>query len=85
MVIAERFPERASYLADKYSVQTASVADAAENAVAITEQAQRKLESLDVETDVVWQERARLLEDARTVAGELVALVEPMKPDASAM
>ena len=32
MVIAERFPERASYLADKYSVQTASVADAAENA-----------------------------------------------------
>ena len=32
MVIAERFPERASYLADKYSVQTTSVADAAENA-----------------------------------------------------
>ncbi|BBZ26565.1 pyrroline-5-carboxylate reductase [Mycolicibacterium madagascariense] len=32
MVVAERFQERASYLADKYAVQTASVADAAENA-----------------------------------------------------
>lgn len=52
------------------------VADASENAEAITEQARQRLESLDLETDVVWQERARLLEDARTVAGELVALVE---------
>ena len=32
MVIAERFPERAAFLADKYSVRTTSVADAAENA-----------------------------------------------------
>ena len=32
MVIAERHPERAKYLADKYSVLVTSVADAAENA-----------------------------------------------------
>lgn len=53
-----------------------SVAEANTNADAITEQARRRLESLDLETDVVWQERAKLLEDARNVAGELVALVE---------
>ncbi|AKS30596.1 pyrroline-5-carboxylate reductase [Mycolicibacterium goodii] len=32
MVLAEKFPERAEYLADKYSVRVTSVADAAENA-----------------------------------------------------
>lgn len=52
------------------------VTDAADNATAITEQAKRRLEALDVETDVVWQERARLLADARAVAQELTALVE---------
>lgn len=52
------------------------VAEANTNAEAITEQARRRLESLDLETDVVWQERAKLLEDARGIAGELVALVE---------
>ncbi|MEO8967951.1 MAG: DivIVA domain-containing protein [Solirubrobacteraceae bacterium] len=52
------------------------VTDAAENATAITEQAKHRLEALDVETDVVWQERARLLADARAVAQELTAMVE---------
>ena len=52
------------------------VSDAAENALAITEQAKRRVEALDVETDVVWQERARLLADARAVAQELIALVQ---------
>ena len=52
------------------------VTDAADNAMAITEQAKRRLEALDVETDVVWQERARLLADARAVAEELVAMVQ---------
>ncbi len=51
------------------------VTDAAENASAITEQAKRRLDALDVETDVVWQERARLLADARAVAEELTAMV----------
>ena len=52
------------------------VTDAADNALAITEQAKRRLEALDVETDVVWQERARMLADARAVAQELIALVQ---------
>ncbi len=52
------------------------VTDAAENAAAITEQAKRRLEALDAETDVVWQERARLLADALAVAQELTAMVE---------
>jgi len=51
------------------------VTDAADNATAITDQAKRRLEALDVETDVVWQERARLLADARAVAQELTAVV----------
>lgn len=32
MVVAEKYPERAKYLAEKYSVRVTSVADAAENA-----------------------------------------------------
>ena len=51
------------------------VTDAADNATAITDQAKRRLEALDVETDVVWQERARLLADAGAVAHELTAMV----------
>lgn len=51
------------------------VTDAAANATAITDQAKRRLEALDVETDVVWQERARLLADAGAVAHELTAMV----------
>jgi cell division septum initiation protein DivIVA len=52
------------------------VADAASNAVAITEDAKRQLQSLDMETDTVWQERARLLDDARAVGAALIALVD---------
>jgi hypothetical protein len=52
------------------------VADAASNAVAITEDAKRQLQSLDMETDTVWQERARLLDDARAVGSALIALID---------
>jgi cell division septum initiation protein DivIVA len=52
------------------------VADAAANAVQMTASAKRKLSDLDTETDSVWQERARLLEDARNVATALFTLVE---------
>ncbi len=52
------------------------VADAADSVVTMTEQARRRLESMDAETDVVWQERSRLLEDARAIATELAALVD---------
>jgi hypothetical protein len=52
------------------------IADAASNAVAITEQAKQQLRQLDSETDAVWQERQRLIEDVRTTASALVALAE---------
>ncbi len=52
------------------------ITDAASNAVALTERAKRKLQELDNETDAVWRERARLLEDARSVGGALIALAQ---------
>jgi len=70
------------------------VADAAANAVAMTEDAKRKLRQLDSETDAVWAERVRLIEDVRNVATSLFSLAEDAadrfpedadKPSASAM
>jgi DivIVA protein len=52
------------------------VADAAANAVAMTEEAKRKLRRLDSETDSVWAERGRLIEDVRNVATALFSLAE---------
>ncbi len=52
------------------------LSDAAANAVEITEDANRRLRELDVETDSVWQERARLIDDARSVATALTALAD---------
>jgi hypothetical protein len=52
------------------------VADAAENAVGMTEDAKRKLRHLDSETDAVWAERGRLIEDVRNVATALFSLAE---------
>ncbi|HTP19438.1 MAG TPA: DivIVA domain-containing protein [Solirubrobacteraceae bacterium] len=52
------------------------VQDAAANAVAMTEDAKRKLRQLDSETDAVWAERMRLIEDIRHVATSLFSLAE---------
>ncbi len=52
------------------------IADAAANAAAMTEHAKRKLADLDIETDAIWRERARLLDDAREVGLALIALAE---------
>jgi hypothetical protein len=52
------------------------VSDAATNAVAMTEDAKRKLRHLDSETDAVWAERARLIDDVRNVATALFSLAE---------
>src|SRR6185312_1479029 len=49
---------------------------AAANAVAMTEDAKRKLRQLDTETDAVWAERGRLIEDVRNVATSLFSLAE---------
>jgi DivIVA protein len=52
------------------------VADAAANAVAITSAAKQRLRELDSETDAVWRERERLLEDVRVVSVALAALAD---------
>ena len=52
------------------------IADAAANAVAMTEDAKRKLRQLDSETDAVWAERGRLIDDVRNVATGLFSLAE---------
>jgi hypothetical protein len=52
------------------------IADAAANAVAITAEAKERLRELDDETDSVWRERDRLLEDTRGVSERLAALVD---------
>jgi DivIVA domain-containing protein len=52
------------------------LAAAAANAVAMTEDAKQQLRQLDSETDTVWQERARLLEDVRVLSTSLSSLAE---------
>jgi len=52
------------------------VADAAANAVAMTEQAKHRLRDLDNETDAIWRERERLLEDVRVVSAALANLAD---------
>jgi hypothetical protein len=50
------------------------IADAAANAVQITERARQQLRELDGETDAVWRERNRLLEDAQSTGSALISL-----------
>jgi cell division septum initiation protein DivIVA len=52
------------------------IADAAQNAVSITEEAKQRLHELDNETDAVWRERERLLEDVRAVSTALASLAD---------
>ena len=52
------------------------VADAAANALAITENANRRVHDIDAETDSIWHERARLVEDVRAVAAALFSVAE---------
>jgi vacuolar-type H+-ATPase subunit H len=65
------------------------VADAAANAVSITEEASRRLRQLDNETDSVWRERARLIDDVRHASSALAILAQeaserfPAEPDRS--
>ena len=54
------------------------VADAAANAVAMREEAKQRLGDLDNETDAIWRERERLLEDVRVVSAALPA--SPISP-----
>ena len=53
-----------------------SVRDATADAERITSEAQRRLRELDEETDAVWGERERLLEDVRLVSASLSRLAD---------
>jgi DivIVA domain-containing protein len=69
--------EQAAEITRRAQVQAdRCVADAAANAVAMTEDAKLKLRQLDTETDAVWAERGRLIEDVRNVATALFSLAE---------
>ena len=50
------------------------VADAAASAAAITAQAKQQLRELDYETDAVWRERRKLIEDLRHTGSALISL-----------
>jgi hypothetical protein len=53
-----------------------TVAEAAASAAAIIESARRRLGELDAETDQVWHERERLLDDVRVVSVALADLAD---------
>lgn len=52
------------------------LADAASSALAISEGATRQLRELDSDTDAIWQERVKLVDDVRSVATALFTLAE---------
>lgn len=52
------------------------LSDAAANAISMKEEAKQQLRHLDTETDAVWHERSRLIEDVRNVATALFSLAE---------
>jgi DivIVA domain-containing protein len=52
------------------------LADAAANAISMNDDAKSKLRDLDTETDAVWRERSRLIDDVRNVATALFSLAE---------
>ncbi len=67
---AQEITRRAKAEADR------CIADAASRAMAMTHQAERRLRSLDADTDTIWSERAQLVDDVRGMAGALMKLAE---------
>jgi hypothetical protein len=69
--------DKAHETARKAHAQAAqAVSDAARDAERITTDAERRLRELDEETDAVWRERERLLEDVREVSVTLATLAD---------
>ncbi|HZU60204.1 MAG TPA: hypothetical protein VE983_04520 [Solirubrobacteraceae bacterium] len=54
----------------------AQVGGAQGEAESLLADAQRRLKELDAETDRIWEERHRIVEDARTLAAQLLTLAE---------
>jgi hypothetical protein len=67
---AEEITRRAKAQADR------CVADAASRAMAMTQQAERRLRALDGDTDSIWSERAQLIDDVRSLATALTTLAQ---------
>jgi cell division septum initiation protein DivIVA len=73
--------QRAHDAASQITAQSRSEAEdrlevARQEAVQITADARHRLKDLDVETDRIWAERQRIVEDAQDLARQLLALAE---------
>jgi hypothetical protein len=73
--------QRAHETAEQIAVQARADADAAvlgarEEAAALNAEGERRAKELDAETDRIWAERHRIVEDARQLAEQLIALAE---------
>jgi cell division septum initiation protein DivIVA len=69
--------DKASETARRAQEQAArAVREASRDAERITADAERRLRELDEETDAVWQERERLLDDVRVVSSALASLAD---------
>jgi cell division septum initiation protein DivIVA len=73
--------KRAHEAAGQLTAQSRSDAEdrlevARQEAVQITADAKRRLKELDVETDRIWAERQRIVEDAQQLARQLLTLAE---------
>src|SRR5438105_1684029 len=73
--------QRAHDTAQQITTQSRSEAEdrlemARQEAQQITEAAENRVKDLDAETDRIWAERQRIVEDARALADQLLALAE---------
>jgi DNA repair exonuclease SbcCD ATPase subunit len=74
LVVAHDKAHETARRAEQHAAQ--AVTDAARDAERITGEAERRLRELDEETDAVWRERERLLEDVRVVSRTLATLAD---------
>jgi cell division septum initiation protein DivIVA len=75
--ILQRAHETAEQITSKSRAEAEDRLEAARvEAAEILADAQRRLKDLDVETDRIWAERHRIVEDARELASQLLGLAE---------
>ena len=75
--ILQRAHETAEQITAQSRIEAEDRLDAArEEAAQITANAHRSLKELDADTDRIWAERHRIVEDARELASQLLALTE---------
>jgi vacuolar-type H+-ATPase subunit H len=75
--ILQRAHESAEQITSQAQGQAEQKLEAARReAVQITADAERGLQELDAETDRIWAERHRIVEDARALARQLLALAD---------